>query len=326
MKKIAIVLYDGAWAGSIALPLEILQTARIFQQRQQEKVHFDISLIGLNSKPIRSFSQISLTPQDTVKNTDVKYDAILLPATWTIDDDFLEQHASLSSWLLSQYKLGAHFYCFLTGAYLLAQTGLMDNKQATTHWHYADDFRERFPKVHLKAEKMRTNDTHIHCCGGVNASLNLTLDLIQQLCGNLIAQQCERHCLMGTRREYQYSNIDTSAYKKHNDLRILAIQEWLEEHYAEPIALAEISARFGYSTRNLTRKFKKTTGLTLQTYTQNYRLEVAKHLLLNSEQSIQEICFNVGYESLTAFGRRFKAYVGISASLYRQQHNINNEI
>ncbi len=320
MKQIAIVLYEGAWAGSITLPLEILQTALIFQKRQQEQSQFEITLVGLKKEAINSFSQLSISPQCAFDDTDISYDAILLPATWTIDDDFLNKHAPLSSWLIKQYNQGTHFYCFLTGTYLLAQTGLINHRQATTHWHYADDFRARFPSVNLMAEKIRTSDKHIHCCGGVNASLDLTLDLIQNLCGNLIAQQCERHCLMGTRRDYQHFNIDTSVYKKHNNSRILAIQHWLEEHYAEPIALAEISARFGFSTRNLTRKFKETTGLTLQIYTQQYRLEVAKHLLIGSEQSIQEICFNVGYESLTVFGRRFKAYTKLSASLYRQQH------
>jgi len=320
MKQIAIVLYEGAWAGSVTLPLEILQTALIFQQRQQEKSKFEITLIGLNNDAINSFSQLSITPHCAVDDTNINYDAILLPATWTIDDDFLNEHAPISSWLIKQHDQGAHFYCFLTGAYLLAQTGLMNHRQATTHWHYADDFRARFPSVNLMAEKMRTSDENIFCCGGINASLDLTLDLIQDLCGNLIAQQCERHCLMGTRRDYQHFNINTSQYKKHSNTRVLAIQYWLEEHYAEPIALAETSARFGFSTRNLTRKFKETTGLTLQTYTQNYRLEFAKHLLISIEQSIQEICFNVGYESLTVFGRRFKAYAKISASLYRQQH------
>ena len=143
--------------------------------------------------------------------------------------------------------------------------------------------------------------------------------MIQEFCGALIAQQCERHCLMGSRRDYQRLNIDMVERKQHADARILAIQSWLENHYADPISLPEITARFGFSQRNLNRRFKTATDKSPQQYLQEYRLEIAKELLRHDELSIQQICFNVGYESLTVFGRRFKAYTTFSPSTFREQ-------
>jgi transcriptional regulator GlxA family with amidase domain len=153
--------------------------------------------------------------------------------------------------------------------------------------------------------------------------MDLTIYLIQIFCGQNIAQLCERHCLMGTRRDYQRLTVDTIERKQHQDTRILAIQDWVETHYAEPISTNELTARFGFSTRNLTRRFKASTGVSLQVYIQEYRLEIAKTLLEDSSLSIQEICFKVGYESLTVFGRRFKAYTGYSSSQYRNSRHKN---
>lgn len=324
MKHIAIFICESAWAGSISLTFEILKTALIFQQRQQQDPSFTITPIGLTTQPVNSFGNMLLTPDCSIEQATSHYDAIILPAIWGIDQQYLEQHASLYPWLRKQHKQGALIFGLLTGTYFMAEAGLLNGCSAVTHWHYADDFRKRYPDVTLKAEQMQTVENGLYCGGGINAAMDLSMHLIQQFCGLLVAQQCERHCLMGTRRDYQKLTVDTVLSRQHDDTRILAIQNWLEEHYAEPLSINEITARFGFSTRNLTRRFKSATGKSLQIYIQEYRLEIAKELLINSRQSIQQICFNVGYESLTVFGRRFKVYTGYSPSGFRKDNQKKN--
>lgn len=317
MKNIAIFVCESAWAGSISLNLEILKTALAFQQAQGEPLAFTISLIGLNHEPVNSFGNILFTPDYSLAETEMHFDAIFLPAIWDVNTHYLKRHASLYPWLCEQYQHGALLLGLLTGTYLMAEAGLLNHCSATTHWSFADDFRQRYPDVNLKAAAMQTAENRLYCGGGINASLDLSLHLIQQFCGAAIAQQCERHCLMGTRRDYQKLTVDTINSKQHGDTRIIAVQNWLETHYAEPLGLEEISARFGFSVRNLNRRFKAATGKAPQEYLKEYRLDIAKVLLLTTQKSVQEICFNVGYESLTVFGRRFKAYTGSSASEYR---------
>lgn len=319
MKRIAIFTPESAWAGSITLTLEVLKTAIAFQHRKAQQPSMAIDLIGLLDIPISTYGGIAITPQCAIAQATAQYDAIIIPAIWDIDSDYLKQHQAFYPWLQKQYNGGAMIVGVLTGTYLMAEAGLLEGLRATTHWHYANDFRRRYPRVDLKAEMMQTSDKGCYCCAGVNASLDSSIYLIQLYCGPSIAQLCERHCLMGTRRDYQRLTVDTIERKLHQDTRILDIQNWVEVHYAEPIGINELTARFGFSTRNLTRRFKAATGVSLQTYIQEYRLEIAKALLEDLSLSIQQICFKVGYESLTAFGRRFKAYTGSSASEYRSR-------
>ena len=319
MRHIAIFVPESAWAGSVTLTLEMLETAIAFQERKHQKRSMSVDLIGLTNKPVPTYSGVLITPKLSVLQASTQYDAIVIPAIWDIDSQYLKRHKILYPWLRQQQEGGAIFVGALTGTYLMAEAGLLDGIRATTHWHYANDFRQRYPKVDLKAEMMQTSDKGCYCCGGVNASLDLSIYLIQLFCSQSIAQLCERHCLMGTRRDYQRLTVDTIERKQHQDTRILDIQNWVEIHYAEPIGIHELTARFGFSTRNLSRRFKAATGVSLQTYIQEYRLEIAKALLEDLSLSIQQVCFKVGYESLTVFGRRFKSYTGCSATDYRNR-------
>lgn len=319
MKRIAILVLESCWSASVMLPAEIFNTAVIFAQRYG-RANLEVTLLGMDTQPVNSFSGIYIQPQESIA-ADYQYDAILLPTIWNLDTEYLAKHQSLYPWLKAQHHQGALLFGALTGSYLMAEAGLLDGLSATTHWKYASDFRKRYPKVNLQAERMQTFEHRLYCGGGVMASMDLSLNLIQRFCGNAIAQQCERHCLMGSRRDYKRLNIDTQPAKRHNDMRILHIQDWLEAHYAEPLSLEEVSERFGFSQRNLSRRFKKATGKPLYAYLRDYRIEVAKQLLQHSTSSVQEVCFNVGYESLTVFGRQFKAVVGESATVFREINN-----
>lgn len=323
MKHIAILVLDSAWAGSITMCAEMFNVASAFGHKQLGVGQLKVSYIGLNDQEASTFSGVLIEPEFTIYNCRQGYDAVLIPTIWDVDSVFLGNHGPLYAWLRNQYDQGAMLFGLLTGAYLMAEAGLLDGRVATTHWKYADDFRQRYPEVNLQAQRLQTEDERLYCCGGVTASMDFSIQLIQKFCGSVIAQQCERHCLMGSRRDYKVLNrvvdeIDLTL-SEHGDARIADVQEWMRAHYAEPLSLEEVGARFGFSQRNLTRRFKAATGITFFQYLQDFRLSVAKALLRTSGHSVQDVCFNVGYDSLTVFGRRFKALTGVSPSQYQKQ-------
>jgi len=319
MKKIAMFITDRCWSGSSSLIIELLSTAVEFQKRQNQRPAFSIDLVGVDAKPVRTFSGQLLHTQFDIKVHQQQYDCICLPNIWEIDDQKLKHNAALYPWLRQQHQGGASIYGFVTGSFLMAESGLLDGCTATTHWHLAEDFRRRYPKVKLCADEMLTSHSRLYCCGGINATMDMSMHIIQEYCGPVIAQQCEKHCMMGTRRNYLRANIDVSQYKKHSDERVLSIQNWLEKHYAEPIGMEEVAIRFGFSQRNLNRRFKLAVGEAPQKYLQLYRMEVAKELLYSGTLSIQQVCFDSGYDSLTVFGRRFKQYTGLSPSEFKRR-------
>jgi transcriptional regulator GlxA family with amidase domain len=321
MKKIALFITDCCWSGSSSLIIELLNTALEFQKRQNLRLAYSIDLIGIGTQPVKTFSGQMLQAQFDIASHKQQYDCICLPNIWEIDDRKLTENAPLYPWLRQQYQAGASVYGFVTGAFLMAEAGILDGRTATTHWHLADEFRSRYPKVKLSSVEMLTAHQRLYCCGGINATMDMSMHIIQEYCGPVIAQQCEKHCMMGTRRNYLRVNIDLSQYKTHDDERVLAIQNWLEKHYAEPISLEDVATQFGFSQRNLNRRFKQAVNQAPQKYLQLYRMEVAKELLRSSSLSIQQVCYDSGYDSLTVFGRRFKQYTSLSPSAFKRQHS-----
>ncbi len=156
MKRIAIFVPESAWAGSVTLTLEILETAIAFQRRKHQNPSISVDLIGLSNEPVNTYSNMPITPHFSIVQATEPYHVVILPAIWNIDSRYLEMYQPLYPWLRQQYEDGALFCSVLTGTYLLAEAGVLDGTKATTHWHYANDFRKRYPKVHLKAEMMNT--------------------------------------------------------------------------------------------------------------------------------------------------------------------------
>ncbi len=328
MRNIAILVFDSAWAGSIAMCVEMFNVANAFSVKQLGREQIEATLVGVDDHATISFSGIGIDPSATIDECSGVFDAILIPTVWNIDSGFLERHKKLYPWLNTQYEQGALLFGLLTGAYLMAEAGLLDQRLATTHWKFADDFRRRYPHVKLQAQLMQTEDQGLYCGGGVTATMDLSIQLIHRFCGSTIAQQCERHCLMGSRRDYRRTSHaaseNTLRIEPYNDARIKEVQQWIDTHYTEPLSLEEIGARFGFSQRNLTRRFKSATGMTLFQYLQAKRLIVAKAVLRTTSDAIQDVCFNVGYDSMTVFGRQFKAYTGKTPSEYRKSSILEN--
>ncbi|TQV69888.1 helix-turn-helix domain-containing protein [Exilibacterium tricleocarpae] len=312
LRKIAVYVTNGSWSSSATMPREMFYVAKTFGH-----CGVTVDMVGLDTRPVITLGDIPITP-DTGLAASAQYDAVVLPTMAQVNAQALAANAPLYPWLQGQHRQGAIIFGELTGVFLMAEAGLLDYTTATTHWHYADNFRRRYPRVDLQAAEMLTVQNRLYCSSAINASMDIYIHLINQFCGTTIAQQCERFCAMGSRRNYHRVSINVDDFKQHEDTAILAVQQWLEKHYAEPVTIPEVAARFGISQRNLTRRFKRATGESPRGYLQHYRLEMAKELLLNTQNPIQDICFDTGYESLTVFGRRFRQYTGMSPSAYRE--------
>ncbi|HLA35618.1 MAG TPA: helix-turn-helix domain-containing protein [Rhodocyclaceae bacterium] len=207
-----------------------------------------------------------------------------------------------------------------TGVFFLAEAGLLDGKEATTHWGFADIFRQRYPKVRLKPEQMMTHCDNILCAGGGHAWFDLGLYLVERFCGHEAAVETAKSFVidMGRKSQFSYSPLD--ARKQHGDAAILAVQHWIDQHASESFSLDSLAQGHGLSVRTLIRRFKKASGETPLAYTQAVRLERACKLIETRPIGIEAIAHQVGYEDVSSFSRLFKEKTGLSPSHYRERY------
>ncbi len=227
-----------------------------------------------------------------------------------------------AAFLREQFDAGAMICSVCTGSLLLAEAGLLDGIEATTHWGAIELLRSRYPKVLLRPERILCPagpEHRIVTGGGPAAWEDLALYLIARFCGEKEARRICKVFLLGDRSSGQLPFAAMGRSRSHEDAVIGRCQEWLADNYARPSPVATMTASSGLPERSFKRRFKSATGYTPIDYVQALRVEEAKQLLETTHAPVEEIALLVGYEDPTFFRRLFKRRTGVTPARYRQK-------
>ena len=316
--RIAILAIDGVFAATLMQARDFFHMAGIRHSKQQGlelKSVFQTRIVGPDSAPVTSFSEAVIAVDGGLETADV----IILPAFWGDFDALRARHPQIMPWLRAQHAAGAVICGKATGVFWMAEAGLLDGKEATTYWRFFREFAERFPKVLLNQEKHLSDADNLYCAGGVTSACDLYIYLIERFCGASIAQGVSRDILYETQRSYSPGRIGFGGQKLHQDVTILQVQQWLEEHFAEKFRIEDVARQHGMSIRNFMRRFQGATGDKPLHYLQRLRIETAKGLLSATRKSIKTISYEVGYDDASFFARLFRQHAGLSPNQYRRQ-------
>jgi transcriptional regulator GlxA family with amidase domain len=189
---------------------------------------------------------------------------------------FEKSNEEFYKWLIQQYGNGAKICSVCTGAYLLAQSGLLDGKKCTTHWKYLDDFRARFPKVGLITDRLFVEDQRIYTSAGVSSGIDLALYLLEVTFGPIFATKIAKEVVVYLRRTEEDPQLSVFLqFRNHLEQRVHLVQDNLAQHLDKKLTIEELAEEVNMSPRNLTRIFKKTTGITIGDYLDKLRMETA---------------------------------------------------
>ena len=314
-----------ALASTITGIMDIFNMSGVTWNRLKHKprdYHFDVRLVSVDGESINCMGDVNLKMHGSIDDvTDA--DLILIPTLAGNPEKTMELNHLVIPWLKHHYDKGADIAGFSTGAYFLAEAGILDNKQATTHWGFAEPFQKRYPKVNLTPEQLITADGNVFCAGGTVACLDLCLLFLERYLGNEYASETASSAVVDAVRNSTLAYDLARSKKYHQDEDVLAIQSWLEEHYSELINLENLSEQFNMSTRTFKRRFKLATGETPLVYLQSLRIEAAKKKLELGSASIEKISEEIGYEDMAFFSKLFKRLTGMSPTHYRKKfiHN-----
>ncbi len=317
MPSIVFVLCDHMLATSTALPIEMLRAAEsAARSHDRHAARLSITTAALRPGPVPTQSGFTFTPEFTL-NEIPHADIIYLPALWRNPRPVVKQHRELLQWLRHQYENGATISAVGTGCCFLAAAGLLDDKPATTHWHYFDQFQRDYPLVQLKRQYFITQAGSLYCAASVNSLADLTVHFIQRLYNKPTANHVERHFSHEIRRSYESTSYFEGNTRRHPDEEVVQAQIWLQDNYGRDIKVSQVAERFEMSVRTFNRRFKIATGKTPLQYLQEIRIETAKDLLKTSNLSISEIAYRVGYHDMGHFTGLFKKILATTPSEYR---------
>lgn len=230
-----------------------------------------------------------------------------------------EEAAPFASWLRHRHADGVALAANCGGTFLLAATGLLAGRPATTHWLFADTFRTLFPDVRLEPDKIVIEDGEIITAGGLMAWTDLALRIVHRLLGPTVMVETGQFFLIDPagREQRHYSSF--APRLDHGDEGILKVQHWLQARAARPTHLLDMAREAKMEERTFLRRFKAATGLKPTEYLQHLRIGKARELLQFTRNPVDQIAWSVGYDDPAAFRRLFRRLAGLSPSEYRRR-------
>ncbi len=278
-------------------------------------------IISPSRSPFACGNRVPVTP-DVAAGDDPAADIVILPELWLApDNDLKGRYPELLEWVRRRYRDGSFIYSACSGSVMLAASGLLDNKEATSHWGYADLFRTRYPKIRFRPEPplvFADPAGHIVTAGGTTSWHDLALHIIARHLNPGEALRIAKVYLLKWHSEGQLPYATLVRPQPHADAVVRRCEAWLAEHHRAADAIAQVVAIAGIPERSVKRRFKAATGSTLIAYVQNLRVEEAKRQLESSDASFEEIAADLGYENLAFFRRLFKRSTGLTPGQYRR--------
>lgn len=324
MKHLSILVPRGlAIVDTIIGSMNLFQMANSYHRKQgfSSEGLFKVDLVGLSKEAVTYNHVLTVQPTRTIDQIE-RTDLIIVAGIVGNMDEQIELNRPFVSWMKEQrIKNHCEIASLCRGAFLLAETGLMNGKSCATHWLTHDKFRERFPNVKLIPEKIISEDNGIYSSGGAYSFLNLLLYLIEKCYGRETAIWCAKVSEIEFDRIDQNQFVIFNGQKEHTDDQIKAVQEFIETNYSEKLSVEALAEKTSTSSRNFVRRFKKATNNTPLEYIQRVRIEVAKKQLESSTMNVYQVMVHCGYNDDKTFRTLFKRYAGLTPLEYRNKYN-----
>ena len=307
MHQVAILALDGLVPFDLAIPLEVFRRVRLRDGRPA----YDVRVCSIG--PVVDAGAFEMRPPWRLASFRTA-GTIFLPGIE--DPTGLTPPAALNA-IRSAAARGARIASICTGAFTLAETGLLDGLRATTHWLGAAELARRHPAITVDPNVLFVDHGRILTSAGAAAGLDLCLHLVRRDHGAAVAADAARIAVVPLERAGGQAQFIVHPPPPPEGASLEPVMRWLEQNANAVLTLRQIARRAAMSTRTLARRFREQTGTTPLQYLLAARVRKGQHLLETTDASVEEIASRVGFGSATTFRTSFRKVAGTSPRAYR---------
>jgi len=320
MKTITILAVEGCLSSSVSNMVDAFAIANVWHRAltQSPTSLFETRIVTADGNPITCSNCVQILPQLSFTDV-VKSDYLIIPALFPIPDSSSLQGSPVLDYIRQLHAAGTVVTSICTGSFLLAETGLLNGRPATTNWQFEKKFRFRYSEVNLQIGRILTEQDNIICSGAMSALMHLALRIVRREGNSKLTSACAKAMLVDPNNDSQSPYAIYQLTESHKDGAVRKAEQFMREHLAKPISIDQVAEVACLSPRHFTRRFKHATGESPLGYLQKLRVQSAREQLENSLNNIEEISRSVGYEDSSAFRRLFKRHTSLSPREYRDR-------
>ncbi len=318
-RSIGIVVFPGAEVLDITGPYEVFSFANLILQKEgiSQKAVYTITILAEQPGPITTMTGFQIIADQSFSKINNQIDTLLIPGG---DPKVLLANTQVVELINDMEPKVRRLVSVCTGAFLLAESGLLDGCRATTHWNYCAEFTEKYPQVNLEPDRIFIKDGNILTSGGITSGIDLALAMIEEDWGQKLALAVAQFLVVYLKRpggQSQFSSYLTREASKQSGLRDL--QSWVMQNPKEDLRVDILAERMAMSSRNFSRLFVSETGMTPAKFVEMSRIDAARNLLELTKFSIDSIAESSGFKDSENMRRAFLRQLGVNPREYRKR-------
>jgi len=311
---------------AVTPPFRTFNTANEFLTAFGKKPVFTVEYVGLREYVPANNGEYMIKTDRLLKDV-TETDLLIIPPTFGDTAKGIQANAEAIPYFKKLHEKGASLASLCVGAFLLAETGLLNGKKCSTHWAHITEFKERYPDVEVEDGAIITEHDNIYSSGGASSLWNLILYLVEKFSDRETAIMISKYFALDIWRDSQSQFAIFKGQRNHGYDDIRKVQDYIEQHYQDKISIETLANLINTGRRTFERRFKEATNNTPIEYIQRVRIEAAKSFFEASRKNVTEIMFDVGYTDTKAFRDIFKKITGLTPIEYRNKFaRVTNEV
>jgi len=293
-------------------------TANEFLSAFGKKPIFNVEYVGLSEYVPANSGEYTIKTNRLLQDVE-RTDLLIIPPTFGDIDTGIRDNAEAIPYFRKLHLKGTRLASLCVGAFLLAETGLLNGKKCSTHWAYVSEFKEKYPEIEVEDGAVITENDNIYSSGGASSLWNLILYLVEKFSDRETAVMIAKYFALDISRDSQSQFAIFRGQRNHEDLDIQKAQDYIELKYEEKITVEDLANFVNIGRRTFERRFKEATNNTPVEYIQRVRIEAAKKFFEASRKNVSQVMYDVGYTDTKAFRDIFKKITGLTPIEYRNK-------
>lgn len=316
--RISVFVPEYGVIEAITPPFRTFNTANEFLTVFGKKPRFEVEYVGLSEYVPANNGEYTIKTDRLLKDVS-KTDLLIIPPTFGDTEKGIEANKEAIPYFTKLYNNGTRLASLCIGAFLLAETGLLDGKKCSTHWAYIQEFKQKYPLIEVEDGAIITEHENIYSSGGASSLWNLILYLVEKYSDRETAVMISKYFALDIGRDSQAVFAIFRGQRNHSDSEIQKVQDYIETHYDDKLTIDTLANLINTGRRTFERRFKEATNNTPVEYIQRVRIEAAKKFFEASRKNVTEVMFDVGYTDTKAFRDVFKKVTGLTPIEYRNK-------